>query len=173
MLWLRPLKKKGKAPAPKVPQYIEEYDGGGSDTYAALARLVEHDPVPQELRATTPLFRRRVARRGGGGGAPAVRHTTVPQMRETVRRFAQAAGVHKYVKAHWGAHSCRIGGATDLASTGKASQLLLRAKGRWSSDIGAIYARLTQRSLLAASRLMQKARGRDLEEIIPSFVQPA
>ena len=94
-------------------------------------------------------------------------------MRETVRRFAQAAGVHAYVKAHWGAHSCRIGGATDLASTGKASQLLLRAKGRWSSDIGAIYARLTQRSLLAASRLMQKARGRDLEEIIPSFVQPA
>ena len=173
VLWLRPLKKKGKAPAPKVPQYIEEYDGGGSDTYAALARLVEHDPVPQELRATTPLFRRRVARRGGGGGAPAVRHTTVPQMRETVRRFAQAAGVHTYVKAHWGAHSCRIGGATDLASTGKASQLLLRAKGRWSSDIGAIYARLTQRSLLAASRLMQKARGRDLEEIIPSFVQPA
>ena len=66
VLWLRPLKKKGKAPAPKVPQYIEEYDGGGSDTYAALARLVEHDPVPQELQATTPLFRRRVARRASG-----------------------------------------------------------------------------------------------------------
>ena len=147
--------------------------GSASDTYAALARLVEHDPVPQELQATTPLFRRRVERRGGGGGAPAVRHTTVPQMRETVRRFAQAAGVHAYVKAHWGAHSCRIGGATDLASTGKASQLLLLAKGRWASGIGAIYARLTQRSLLAASRLMQKARGRDLKEIIPSFVQPA
>ena len=73
----------------------------------------------------------------------------------------------------WGAHSGRIGGATDLASTGKASALLLRAKGRWGSDVGAIYSRLTRRGLLAASRLMQRARGRDLEEIFPEFVQPA
>lgn len=30
----------------------------------------------------------------------------------------------------WGAHSCRIGEATDLVATGKASPILLQTKGR-------------------------------------------
>ena len=72
-----------------------------------------------------------------------------------------------------GAHSPRIGGGTDLASTGQASELLLQAKGRWQSDIGRIYARMTRRMRLAASELMHKARGRDLEELLPSFTQAA
>ena len=76
-----------------------------------------------------------------------------------------------FARRLWGAHSGRIGGATDLASTGKASELLLKAKGRWASDIGKIYARMTRRSQLAASRLMHEARGRDLEEIHPGFTQ--
>ena len=72
-----------------------------------------------------------------------------------------------------GAHSPRIGGATEYAATGKVSQLLLEAKGRWSSDIGAIYARMARRLHLAASDLMFQAKGRDLEELIPEYVQPA
>ena len=56
----------------------------------------------------------------------------------------------------WGAHSLRIGGATDLAAAG-ASPLLLQAKGRWSSDIGRIYSRMTRKCQLAASKLMHKA----------------
>lgn len=70
-----------------------------------------------------------------------------------------------------GAHSCKIGGATDLAATGKASPILLQAKGRWASDIGQIYARMTRRcQLLAASeQLMQSAKGRDLEQLFPAF----
>jgi len=90
------------------------------------------------------------------------------------------AAIHRHVRAlgyerpeEFGAHSARIGGATDLAATGKASELLLKAKGRWASDIGKIYSRLTRRALLAASRLMQRARGRDLEELFPTFTQPA
>ena len=71
-----------------------------------------------------------------------------------------------------GAHSFRIGGATELADQG-ASQLLLQAKGRWASDIGRIYARMTHRAQLAASRLMQRRGGRDLEEIFPFFAQAA
>lgn len=39
-LWLRPLKKRKGANESKVPQYIAEYDEGGSDAYAALRRLV-------------------------------------------------------------------------------------------------------------------------------------
>jgi len=162
LLWLRPLKKKGKALAPKVPQYIREHDGGGSDTYAALRRLDEHDPVPHEERSTTPLFRRRTT-------DGTTRHVSVSMLRELVRARAKSIGYT--VRSEWGAHSARIGGATDLASTGDASPLLLQARGRWASDIGRIYARMTRRCQLAASGLMQKARGRDLEELLPEFVQ--
>ena len=71
-----------------------------------------------------------------------------------------------------GAHSFRIGGASDLAEQG-ASQLLLQAKGRWAGDLGKIYARLTRRGLVRASRAMQKRGSRDLEEIYEAFAQPA
>ena len=168
VLWLRPLKKKGAALQPKVPQYIAEHDGSGSDVYYLLRRLVDLDPVRPEDEKRTPLFRQRVKVRGHGMQA---RHMTVRQLRGAVRAFAAAIGYAD--TKDWGAHSGRIGGATDLASTGEASALLLRAKGRWASDIGAIYARLTRRAQLASSRLMQKARGRDLEEIFPEFTQPA
>ena len=90
--------------------------------------------------------------------------------RTTVRELARALGINpKQV----GAQSTRIGGATDLAGTGQASQLLLQAKGRWSSEIGKIYARMTRRSQLAVSDLMYACKGRDLEEILPDYTQPA
>lgn len=166
VLWLRPLKKK--TVVPKVPQYIEEHDGEGSDAYAALQRLCEHDPVPASEAARTPLFRRRVV---DGRGRARTQHMTVAHLRSLVRRVAKRLGYPS--KHEWGAHSLRVGGATDLASTGKASELLLRARGRWASDVAAIYARLTRRAQLAGSRLMQEGRGRDLEELLPDFVQPA
>ena len=57
------------------------------------------------------------------------------------RKLTRAEEFIVFLRAGKTARSPLIGGATDLASTGKASQLLLRAKGRWASDIGAIYAR--------------------------------
>lgn len=33
---------------PKVPQIIAEYDGGGSDAYAALRRMERYDPVRKQ-----------------------------------------------------------------------------------------------------------------------------
>jgi hypothetical protein len=161
IIWLRPLKTKGVAP--KVPQYVQEAGGGGADVYMLLRRMEAADPVSSAARATTPLFRTR-AKRGGG-----FRSITVAHLRKYTRDCAAALGY--LIRKQWGAHSGRIGGATDLASTGKASELLLKAKGRWASDIGRIYARMTRRCQLAASRLMHKARGRDLEEIHPSFTQ--
>lgn len=55
----------------------------------------------------------------------------------------------------------------------KASPLLLQAKGRWASDIDKIYARITRWCHLAALELMQKAKGRQVEELLPDFVQAA
>ena len=40
---------------PKIPQYIAEADGGGSDTYMLLRRMIELDPVEPALQASTPL----------------------------------------------------------------------------------------------------------------------
>lgn len=162
MLMLRPLKKARGQAQPKIPQYIVEHDGKGSDAYAALCRLVQYDPVPVDRRETTPLFRRHT-----GSGS---QHMTVAGMRALVRSRMALLGYEDV--RQWGAHSCRIGGATDLMSTGRASAVLLQAKGRWASDIGKIYARMTRRCQLAASELMQAAKGRDLEELLPDFAQP-
>ena len=162
VVWLRPLKKRGNSIQPKVPQYVREADEGGSDVYMLLQRMVRIDPVDAADRATTPLFRL-------AAGQRQAKAMSVAHLRAFTRNCAAALG---YAARHeWGAHSGRIGGATDLAATGRASQLLLQAKGRWASDIGRIYARMTRRSQLAASGLMQKARGRDLEELFPGFTQ--
>lgn len=164
VLWLRPLKKKGVGLQAKVPQLIAEFDGKGSDAYAALLRMETYDRVPTKDRARTPLFRREPR-------AGQMTHMTVRWMRGCIRRRMEALGYSE--ASRWGAHSCRIGGATDLVATGRASQVLLQAKGRWASDVGRIYARMTRKGQIAASRLMQDARGRDLEELLPGFVQPA
>ncbi|KAL1508440.1 hypothetical protein AB1Y20_004543 [Prymnesium parvum] len=55
-----------------------------------------------------------------------------------------------------------------------ASPLLLQARGRWASDVAKIYNRQTRQALLEASSMMYGAgKGRDLEELMPDFVQPA
>lgn len=61
-----------------------------------------------------------------------------------------------------------------LGATGKASPLLLQANGRWASNIGRIDTRMTRKCHLAASELMQTAKGLDAEELIMlGFVQAA
>ena len=154
---LRPIKRPGGVPGPKVPIIIAEHDGGGSDAYAALARLEEYDPVPPAERWRTPLFRT--------GSS----HMRTSDLRRAVKSIAAAAGVPR---EDVGAHSPRIGGGTDLVDA-DASPLLLQAKGRWAGDIGRIYARMTRRSQIAASQLMQASHSRDIEELFPTFTQPA
>lgn len=155
-LWLRPLKKRGREEATKVPIVFAKFDGGGSDTYAALKRMVDADPVPVSRRAKTPLFR------NANGTGMALAH-----YRKVVRRIAAALG---FDPKHFGTHSPRIGGATDI---GDESPLMLQAKGRWAGDLGKIYSRLTRRGLVRASRAMQHRGSRDMEEIHAAFSQPA
>ncbi|KAL1525656.1 hypothetical protein AB1Y20_020506 [Prymnesium parvum] len=170
ILWLRPLKKQAKRGAVKVPQYIVAHSGGGDDAYFLLRRLVQLDPVPKEQARATPLFRRRPRSAKGAPSKPP-RHISVPMLRSLVRRRMRALGETDLEQ--WGAHSCRIGGATDLGASRGASPLLLQARGRWASDIGKIYSRMTRQALLSASKMMYGApKGRDLEEIFPDFAQP-
>lgn len=53
------------------------------------------------------------------------------------------------------------------------AQLLLQAIGRWANDVGRVYARMTRRGQIAASKLMQNPRARELEELLTGFVQSA
>ena len=142
----------------KVPQLIGECKtAGAADTYLALKRLKEASfwgSSPDD----TALYRSKPGRA-----------MTTGYFRGLMRKYASLLGFNP---RDFGAHSARIGGATDLAATGRASQLLLQAKGRWSSDIAKIYARMTRRSQLAVSDLMYLSKGRDLEEILPEFTQP-
>ena len=154
-VWLTPLKKKT---ATKVPIMFAKGDGGASDTYAMLARLEKYDPVAQRKRSETPLFRVQGKCMDGR------------EFTKAVQDVAEAAGQprKKFTK-----HSPRVGAASDLGDM-NASPLLLQAKGRWAGDLGKIYSRMTRRKQLAVSRgMMRKRTGRDMEELIPGFVQPA
>ena len=155
-LWLRPLKKRGKARAAKVPIVFAAADGGGDDTYRALRRLFRHDAVPAGRHASTPLFRHT----DGKPFSPSF-------FRSLVKRVAQALG---FAAADFGGHSPRIGGATDI---GDRNPLMLQAKGRWAGDIARIYNRLTRRGLVKASRAMHTRGATDMEELYAGFAQPA
>ena len=135
---LAPIKKKGGKPGQKVPQLIAKSNGNGSDTYAALKRLEKYDPIPERNKKTTPLF----SNLGKPGKSRS--HIRCAQFRLIMKNVAQAAGQDPKL---FGAHSGRIGGSTDLSAQ-KVSPILLQAKGRWGSDIGKIYARMTRRSQL-------------------------
>ena len=156
VLLLRARKKRGRSP--KIPLIFSEDDHGGADTYWALHELERLDPVDESLRHKTPLFRTTE-------GA-----LTQREFIKTIKDIAQLIGLDSSL---FNGHSCRIGGATDLIDA-KGSPLLLQAKGRWGSDIGRIYARMTRRAQISASKLIQKGKGgRDLEDIFPDFTQPA
>ena len=90
--------------------------------------------------------------RQGAPGAAVSGRRQMPHLRKFADEVFKAAGQ----KGRTGAHAFRIGGATDLADEG-ASQSLLQAKGRWASDIGRIYARMTRRAQISASKAMQRS----------------
>ena len=156
ILWVTPLKKRQGQRQPKLPQYISEQPGEEWEPYQALRRLAEDldGAGPDPAR---PLF-------AGSNG----KGTTTAQFRALLKRYARLLG---FDPKQFGAHSTRIGGAIDLTAQGGCSQLILEGKGRWSSDIGRIYTRMTRRMQLAASDMMHTARGRDLEELMPEFVE--
>ena len=158
VVWLRPLKKRTARAAQKVPILIAEHDGSGSDAYAALKRMETLDPVAFDERSNVPLFRR-------GTGVAMTKADFVKACREV----ATACGIPA---EDTGGHGPRIGGAIDLSEV-TGSESLLKAKGRWASDIGRIYARMTKRAQMAASRAMQKGSSIEMEQLFPSFTQTA
>lgn len=73
-----------------------------------------------------------------------------------------------------GGKAFRIGGATDLREVhGGGAQLLIKERGRWASDVAQLYQRALLRTQLDASAGAADADGRDMEEALTGWVQPA
>ena len=90
---------------------------------------------------------------------------------ELVKRVARALG---FDPAEFGAHSPRIGGATDLRDAFReSSQRRIKERGRWASDVAQLYQRALLSAQLDVSVGMAEAVSRDLEEALVGWTQPA
>ena len=107
------------------------------DPVKALKELFERDPVPRDSRASTPLFR------GADGAA-----FSTARIRGLVKWMVAADGGDPTL---YGAHSLRIGGATAALAAG-VSALVIKAMGRWGSDVFEIYAHLSDRAARSFGR---------------------
>ena len=84
------------------------------------------------------------------------------------REYARAAGWSEAAVAAVGGKCWRIGGATDLRAlcqSAAEAERVLKRRGRWSSDIGEIYARTTIEEGAAYSAAIGDAAGTDLERL--------
>ena len=129
VLMTRP-RKKGARRTEQGKQVPVLLTGRGRflDPVKELKRLAERDPVPEHRRASTPLFR------GGDGVA-----FSTAKVRGMVKRLVAFGGEDP---ALYGAHSLRIGGATAALAAGVPA-LVIKAMGRWGSDVYEIYAHLS------------------------------
>ena len=171
--------KDGEGRGPRFPMQIRRRAAGnepasdalcGYDLMLALWRSDEK-ALGETLALDTPIFRRTA--RGGTTQA-----YSTSDVRRIVREIAVAAGEDP---AHHGAHSLRIGGASDfrdLYDTSTAAGLeevkrVLLKRGRWKGDIAFIYARTSLDSSLQASARLADVSGRDVESAFAFWAEPA
>ena len=148
VLMMRPCKNDKVEQGKRVPLLLPA-GGRYLDAYEALRRLFERDPVPESEAAGTPLFRDPAT-----GAAFTTRH-----VRAVVKTLMASVGEDP---ALFGAHSLRIGGATAALAKG-VPPVVIRAMGRWSSDIYEVYCRATEESVLRFGVAIGSADFVDLE----------
>ena len=141
-------------------------DDDSRDAYAALLPYYEQMllDVPEELRASTPFFRRL--------------GTLEPLCTDDVAAFAGEAWVALGVAAPGDrelAHEFRIGGAIDTrAAKGvEHGREILRQRGRWAKDMGEIYAHVSAQDHFEVSAAVGDVDGRTLQELCAGWVHPA
>ena len=147
VVMMRPCKNDKVEQGKTVPLLLS---GGGKylDPVRALERLFALDPVPEEERASTPLFREAT------GAA-----LTTRRIRAVVKALMAEVGEDPRL---FGAHSLRIGGATAALSKGVPA-MVIRAMGRWSSEIYEIYCRASDEAVLRFGAAIASADYEDLE----------
>ena len=141
--------------------------GGGVCAYDALAAAWEEDVrlLGKAAALDAPIFRRSAR----GGVASAVSTTDV---REAVREAVRAVGEPA---SDFGAHSLRIGAATDMRDLlgAEAGRAVIKGRGRWRSDIYEIYTRADMGASLDASAHMAGVNAVEVEAVFGGWADPA
>jgi hypothetical protein len=126
----------------------------GKDCVVVIAAGGTHFDAAREL------FDWLAVRRGAGiaDGRPLFCHAdgsaiSTEEVRCMVRRVMQAAGRNPSI---YGGHSLRIGGATAAHAAGVPPNLI-RLMGRWSSDVYAVYCRMSIESALGVGQAIASA----------------
>ena len=164
MVWHVYPAKKAAGCNTKVPVLFPA-DSGPCSTYESMWRMraareaLEGGPVHPEA----PLL---ISAWGKGGVAIPV---TTQYVRSTFKRAAKAIGIDPRLV---GAHSGRIGGATDHFAMGT-PPIEIQVLGRWDSDIWQIYARQCVGRSLRFTEAAARCDDVDLEEARPGYAQPA
>jgi hypothetical protein len=155
------------------PMPVRQRDGQGDAMcpYEAVcrlwrARLGEEPPAAGRIAAGHP------AAQAPMFVAAAGRPWDTGDTRELARRFAAALGIPT---SEVGAKAFRIGGATDLQIRlgSEGGQKVIKQRGRWSSDVAAVYQRALAEVHLDASASIGDAQGRELEALIEGWAQLA
>ena len=146
-----------------------ELGGDPMDVYDAIvlaiaARIGRLPPTLGRVggpEAMWPLFTR------ARGGAWRTADT-----RALARDFAQRLGLDPN---EFGAKSFRVGGATDWRAVfgPRAAEAIIRQRGRWCSDVAAIYQRALADEHLSGSAAVGGADGAELEALCRGWAQPA
>jgi len=124
VIMCRNSKAKGPKRWQKIPVYLPS---GGKllDPCAALKRMIQLDPVEEDKKASTPLFRDPTSKQS----------LTTAHIRSHIRWLMDLLGLDP---TKFGAHSLRIGGGTAYFNAG-ADELVLKTLGRWSTDVYLVY----------------------------------
>ena len=155
--------------------------------YGALAAHVQRRwaDVPRCAGPCAWCKRARGAARPGGAAPSSCQRANTPlfahadgepyctsDVRDLGKRMATAAGMSP---DEVGGKLFRIGGATDLrdALGMERAPSALKERGRWGSDIGAIYARSLLRDQLDTSAALGDAAAPEMEAMVAGWVQPA
>ena len=127
------------------------HDGELLQPVTELWNLCQAEAIPDGLKSSSPLFRKR------GSGEP--RPFLVSEVRSMIRFLMGLLGLDGKL---FGAHSLRIGGAT-AALAGRAAPEVIRLAGRWNSDLWEIYSRVSSEAVGAVSKLVCSTAFHDLE----------
>ena len=146
-----------------------ELGSGPMDTYDAIVlaiagRIGRLPPTRGRVEgadALLPLF-------VGPKGEP----WSTADTRRVAKKLAGKLGLEEQ---HFGAKSFRIGGATDYRAIygPEAAERMVRQRGRWWSDIHALYQRALADEHLEGSAALADARGAELEALCEGWAQPA
>ena len=163
MIWMVYPAKKAAGCTAKVP-ILFPADTGPCSTYMSMQRMrsARLELEGGHVNEDAPLLVSHWVR----GVATAV---TTQHARSTFKRAARAIGMDPRLV---GAHSGRIGGATDHFAQGT-PPIEIQVLGRWDSDVWQIYARQCVSKSLRYSEAASRCTDVDLEEARPGYAQPA